>query len=236
MATRMREQRDGEGRNVRRRLMTRMVHGKYKGLPKRNDYKIAKKVNLMKDLHYHHRYTALTDITTLSTITSAIGAGLTFNAVNLPNWSEFSNLYDQYKIVGVEVRFRLMTNPDSSTFLNDITFSQGANFFPKLWWSIDKDDNSTPTVATIRERGSAKCAVLKPSQDIKVYIAYPRVQLGFTGQYYVSSVDGMWLRCQDVNGATHFGLKVVLDKMGYAGNTFTVGIDYKYVMCFKNSK
>lgn len=197
--------------------------------------KIARKVGLKKDVHFISRYSPSVDTSTLSTITSSIGAALLFKLTDVPNSSDFTNLFDSYRIIGVKLTFRLMDNPDSSNYINFVLSTQGANFYPKLWYMIDRDDSTTPTVATIRERANARCKVLRPDRFITVFIKYPKPLVPVATSGAVMSSSTGWLRTSDTP-ADHYCVKVVLDKMGYAGNTFTVGIDKKYYFEFKDSK
>lgn len=197
---------------------------------------IARSVNLKSDIHYISRYAPMVDTSTLSTLTSSVGAALLFKLSDVPNSSDFVNLFDSYRLIGVQLTFRLMDNPDSGNYINSTTFTQGANFYPKLWTLIDRDDSTTPTVANIRERAHARCAVLRPDRFIKVFIKYPRPMVPLPGgTAFMNAPKNCWLRTTDTP-ADHYCVKVVLDKMGYAGNTFTVGIDKKYFFAFKDTK
>jgi len=193
----------------------------------------ARQLNFKSDIHYISRYAPLVDVTTLTTVASSVGACIQFSLADVPNYTELSNLFDSYRLIGVQLTFRLMDNPDSSNYINSTVFTQGANFYPKLWTCIDRDDNTVPTIATIRERAHAYCKVLRPDRFIKVFVKMPAPPTQVYGGYGQGMIK--WLRTTEPN-VGHYGLKVVLDKMGYAGNTFTVGIDKKYFFAFKNTK
>lgn len=202
---------------------------------------LVKKANLGADVHYFSRWVRAVDTTTLSTALTEVSHSYLFRLSDVDNVSDFTNLFDNYRIIGVKLTFRLMTNPDSSNFLNSTVFTQGANFYPKLWWSFDNDDGTSLSVAQIRERNNAKCRVLYPNKMLKIYVKYPRpadeIQ-GNTGTAFVASSKGIWLRTINANevDTPHFGLKVALDKMGLAGNTMTVGVDREYFFAMKGSK
>lgn len=195
---------------------------------------IARKVNLRSDVHYLSRYAPLVDTSTLTTITSGIGAALKFRLSDVTNSTEMTNLFDLYKITGVLVTFRLMDNPDSTNYVNSTTFTQGMNFYPKLWYCIDKDDGTAPTGATIRERAGARCVILRPDRFVKVFVKFPKPLLQLQSGAITDLARGM-IRT-DYPDVDHWGLKVFLDKMGYAGNTATVGIDKKYFFCLAQAK
>lgn len=202
---------------------------------------LVKKANLGSDVHYFSRWVRAVDTTTLSTIASESSHSFVFRLSDVDNVSEYTNLFENYRIIGVSLTFRLMTNPDSNNFLNSTVFTQGANFYPKLWWTFDNDDGSPLTVAQIRERNASKCRILYPNKFVKVYVSYPRPVdeiSGNTATTVVAAPKGLWMRTGTTNDVDtpHYGLKVALDKMGLAGNTMTVGIDKEYIFAFKGSK
>lgn len=196
----------------------------------------ARKLNLRSDIHYMSRYAPLVDTTTLTTATAAAGAFLSFTLNDVPNATDFTNLFENYRIIGVLLTFRLMDNPDSTNYISSTVFTQGSNFYPKLWTVVDRDDSTPPTLATIRERPYARCRILRPDRFIKVFVKYPRPIIATaSGVTYTNPPRESWFRTSEPT-VSHFGLKVVLDKMGYAGTTFTVGIDRKYFFALKGSK
>lgn len=201
---------------------------------------VARSVGLKKDLHYMSRWVPAVDVSALSTNLASIGTYFNFSMTDVSNPTDFSNMFDNYKLIGVQLTFRLMNNPDADNIINDTVNASGANFYPKLWWVIDKDDIVPPTLLTIRERALAKCRVLRPDRFITIFIKNPKPQLTLTGAA-VTTAPNSWLRTLNTAGTlpdntSHLGIKVVLDKMGYSGNVFTVGVDKKYFFAFKNSK
>jgi len=206
-----------------------------KGITRKRKYQVAKSLNLKQDVHYLSRYAPLVDTSSLSTLTSSIGAQINFRLNDVSNPTDFTNLFEDYKIIGVKLTFRLMDNPDSSNYINQTVFTQGANFYPKLWWCVDKNDTTVPTVASIRERPYARYAVLRPDKFITVYVKYPKPVIPMEASGLMTPPVTGWMRCTE-SSVPHYGLKVVLDKMGYAGNTFTVGIDKKYYYSFRGSR
>ncbi|MEO5351358.1 MAG: hypothetical protein H7836_17210 [Magnetococcus sp. YQC-3] len=200
---------------------------------------LVKKANMKSDVHYHSRYVRAVDTTTLTTVASETSHTFTFRLSDVDNVTDYTNLFDNYRIIGVKLTFRLMTNPDSNNFLNSTVFTQGANFYPKLWYLKDYDDGNTLTVAQIRERAKAKCRILNPNRFVTIYVPYPRpldeiVDNG-GATTVIAANKPYWIKSDGVN-TQHFGLKVALDKMGLAGNTMTIGIDRQYFFAFKNSR
>lgn len=202
---------------------------------------IVRSVNIKNDVHYFSRWAPFVDTNTLSTSASTQVASLFCSLADIPNYSEFTNLFDSYKIIGIQFTFRLMDNPDSNNYINSTLFTQGSNFYPKLWVVQDRDSQTSTTVAQIRERGHSRQYILKPDRFIKVFIKNPveldAVYDGSSGSTYVPATprDKHWLPTGQT-GIRHYLLTVGLDKMGYAGNTCTVGIEKRYFLALKNSK
>jgi len=228
---------------IRRRLKRRMAPRRRRRMPlkmmAKKKIQIARNLGFKSDLHYISRYAPSVDTTTLTTTTTFVGAAIAFALTDINNPTEFSNLFDKFKLIGVQCTFRLMDNPDSTYYVNNVAFSQGSNFYPKLWWVIDRDDTGTPSLTTIRERGAARCAILRPDRVITVFVKNPRPLLSTSSGIGTLPSPNSFLRTIESGvptSASHLGLKVVLDKMGYSGHTFTVGIDKKYFFAFKDSR
>jgi len=200
---------------------------------------LVRKANLGADVHYFSRYVRAVDTNTLTTALSEVSHTFIFRLSDVDNVTDFTNLFDNYRIIGVKLTFRLMTNPDSNNFLNSTVFTQGANFYPKLWWVRDDDDGNVLSVADIRERNGSKCRILFPNKFLSIYVKYPRVLDEIVdnagGTTVAAAPKAMWIKTAGTN-TQHFGLKVALDKMGLAGNTMTVGIDKEYIFAMKGSK
>lgn len=198
----------------------------------------TRNMNITKGIHYFSRYVVAVDTTTLSTNLSSVGAVLLSRLNDVNNFAEYQALFEQYRIIGVQYTFRLMDNPDSTNYVNSTVFTQGSNFYPKLWWIIDRDDSAVPSLTSIRERGEAKCKVLKPDRFIKVFVKYPKPLAEIVdgvGTAVAEQKNPVWIN-SGLPNVPHYGLKVVMDKMGYAGTTFTVGIDKRYFFAFKQTK
>lgn len=69
------------------------------------------------------------------------GVAFTFN--DLPSPTEFSNLFDQYKLVGVAYRWVVNKDPMLSN-----TSTAATRLYPRICWVHDYDDNNTPGALT----------------------------------------------------------------------------------------
>lgn len=165
-------------------------------------------------------------------------AALSFRFFDLKNESEFTTLFDRFMLTGVRVQFQLITNPDSQTALHQSTGNQTANFYPKVWYTIDRDDNAPITRSQIQEYPGAKCRVLRPNAIVKAYIPYPRVR-GMTTSSSAGAPSaqngGIVSRPSYIDVAydstDHYGLKFAVDFLGIVATTaelYWVKLDVKY--------
>lgn len=167
--------------------------------------------------------------------------GMTFSLSDVLGYSEFENLYDRYMITCVVLRFRLINNPDSTWALN-VGGSVGTqtNWFPRLFFCPDYDDNSAESIAVLRERAKTKMRVLRPNQYFKVV-----VKPACTVQtYYTSTGAGYapkWKQWIDMSqsGVPHYGLKWGVDTSGIDPNDsypFKLEIEKQYYFKCKDVK
>ena len=153
--------------------------------------------------------------------TSGLGA-MVFSLSDVLGYAEFENLYDRYMITAVVLRFRLINNPDTTLGLNNggaaLTTAvnwNATNWFPRLFFCPDYDDNSAESIATLRERAKTKMRVLRPNAYFKVVIR-PACTIQ---TYYTSTGAGYapkWKQWIDMSqsGVPHYGLKWGLDTSG----------------------
>lgn len=150
-------------------------------------------------------------------VTSSQGLGaMSFSLNDVQGYTEFDNLYDRYMITTVVLRFRIINNPDATFALNQSGFNPSTgnptNWFPRLFFCKDYDDNTAETLANLRERAKTKMIVLKPNQYYKVAVR-PAVAMQ---TYYTTSGAGYapkWNQWIDMsqNGVPHYGLKWCVD-------------------------
>lgn len=147
-----------------------------------------------------------------------------FALSNLYSYSEFTSLFDKYRLDKAVVYIQMISNPDSTVKTNNtdnVTVNTGPtgwntnNFYPKLWYIPDHDDAATTTIAAIKERVGVKCCVMKPNMVKKITVKPAcSVQLYRTatttgyGPKYGQFID---MAQSDV---PHYGLKCVFDPLG----------------------
>lgn len=151
---------------------------------------------------------------------TGLSGALTFSLSDTINYTEFDVLYDRYMITAVVIKFRIVNNPDATSYLNT-TWTGGTggsnqtNWFPRLFYCKDYDDASPETLAQLRERAKTKMVVLKPNRYHKVVVK-PACLIQ---AYYTALGAGYapkWKQWIDMaqNSLPHYGLKYNIDCSG----------------------
>jgi len=155
---------------------------------------------------------------------------LSYKFDDLVGYSEFSALFENYRITRITVTFQLINNPDAR-FTNASAVDQVANWYPKLWYTVDNDGGSDETLTTMKERQGIKCRILKPDSTIKVSFK-PMCR---TLTYKTATTEGfaprnIKLDMADVN-IPHYGLLYLIDTNGIDPNDtypFKVAMETKF--------
>jgi len=133
-----------------------------------------------------------------------------FALTYLPNVTEFTNLYDQYKVTHIKLRYHLRQDPGAQTAVNSV--------YPRMFYCIDRDDASIPTsIDSLRQHQDVKMKTLAPNRDI--VINYKPTTLR---SLYVSAisttyeaVSNIWCDMANIN-LPFYGMKYAFD---YLTNT-----------------
>jgi len=156
--------------------------------------------------------------------------------------SDFTSLFDMYRITKVTFKFQLITNPDSSNPLNinagstTTYYNNPTNWFPKLWYVMDYDGGATETLNSIRERQGVKCRILRPNKEIKIsFVPKCRVLTYKTADTEGYAPKNIKIDMNDTD-VPHYGLAVVFDTNGLDPNDtypFKVAVERKITFqCF----
>lgn len=128
--------------------------------------------------------------------------------------TDFTALFDQYRINKVTLTVQMINNPDANNYIN----AQGVappvnttNWYPKLWYIFDADGGSDETISSIKERQGVKCRILMPNKTIKIsWRPMCRVLTYSTATSTGYSPKNIKVDMTDTN-VEHFGLKYVFD-------------------------
>lgn len=192
----------------------------------RRNRKSAKRVNRSASgVHYFKRKVILANITASTNAvgvqTPATGA-LSFSLSSLPNASEFTSLFDQYKITGVKLDFipfgDSVNLPLASMSGSSSVMSPGG----PLILAVDYDDNTTPAVAS-QLLEYQTCKVIPIPRRHRMYIR-PK----FATEVYRSGVASGygarsgWLDCSN-SDVPHYGVKYYMN----APSAFSSSFNYQ---------
>lgn len=168
----------------------------------------------------------------------------TFSLAETPQYTEFTSLFDQYKINLIKIVWHFnknsaelnnVTAPPSSTNMNLLTG------IPGIRWYYDRDDGTVPNLASMGQIQKLKSAslhrpvkaIFKPNVLNIVYEG--AVSNGYSPRY------NQWIDCSD-DGVPYYGLKYELDGSGSGRTSDTVNDivigyltwDITYYMSFRD--
>ena len=133
--------------------------------------------------------------------------GFEFNMALLPNATDFTNLFDEYRITGARIRFILAANLVSSS-------SGGVSAGPILRLAWDSTDSAIPgDMDVLRQHGDCQTYNLAKELVVEVY-GRPALRStamdGTTADILVPSSGPVWISTASAD-ASHFGLKTGID-------------------------
>lgn len=144
--------------------------------------------------------------------------------------SDFTSLFDMYRITKVTFKFQLINVPESAHQLNAVTQGNWNNWYPKMWYVMDYDGGSTETLNSIRERQGVKCRILRPNKEIKISFT-PRCRIL---TYKTVNAEGFAPKNIKIDmndtDVPHYGLAVVFDTNGLDPNDtypFKIAVERK---------
>lgn len=177
---------------------------------------------------------------TFDVTTTSFQGSATFSLDDVKGYTDFTNLYDQFMITHAQIHISLITNPDAAYPINGTGSSaviNPTNWFPKLWYVYDSDDDTTLSLAVIRERQGVKYKTLQPNRALVI-----NVKPKFASQTYKTPIatgyapKRGYLDVATAQEVPHYGLKFVIDTMGLTPQTnypFKVRVETKYWLRFK---
>jgi len=136
-------------RRVKRRMATRTNRAK------------ASKVNVKNQLYFFTRRWASPTIVGAPT-SNPLLVGSVFRLNDLPNVSDFTNLFDRYMITYVKINFYLKIDPSAQI--------AASATFPKIYMVRDYDDEAIipGNINTLREAAKCVVRVLNPNRPVTI--------------------------------------------------------------------
>lgn len=166
------------------------------------------------------RFVGLTSIV----VDNVFGAngGYNFSLSDVPGYTEFTALYDSFKINAVKITFI----PQMTQITN--TGGTGNPFNARFFSVIDKNDDAAPSSANaLREYKTCKWSSITKMH--KRYIYKP--MLITADKFSIST----WQAC-DSPTVNYYGLKYFIEPTGITGvtTTYEYRVEAKYYLSFKN--
>lgn len=174
----------------------------------------------------------------ISNPSSSNSQGFTFALNQVSQFTDFTNMFDVYRIDKVECIFHLVPNPDAYAAVAGATVNS-INWYPRLYTDVDYTDITPPTLTEMKARSLAKMVVLKPNTLHKITVRpMPKILVQGPSSFTASTNSHGWISTTD-SDVVHFGLKCVLDSWGVivpAGQSFFVRLDFKYYCSFRKGQ
>lgn len=181
-----------------------------------------------------HSFTRWTDVASQAILDNGSNSTMTFALSQLPSYTEFTNLFDQYKINCVVLKMRFLNQiPDR---VDSSTGVGRANFH----YCIDYNDSvGYTTVSQFAQVSNYRVHALNGERDWSIKI-FPKCQkqiyVGLASTGYGPTKS--WINTADA-AVPHYGLKYLIES-GVAGvGENTIGIlqiQAKYYISCKNVK
>jgi len=169
-------------------------------------------------VHYFKRNVDFGSISADGFGTETTGA-LNFSLIDVPGYTDFTNLYDAYKIVAVKVIF-IPTSDNTTTTISS------SNYNNRLFTCLDYNDSGVPaTINTVREYHNCK---VTGNNVIHKRFIYPKLELDTSHQFGANP----WT---DINSSSvnYFGLKYAFEQPTNDA-TLRYRIEAVYYMKFKS--
>lgn len=156
----------------------------------------------------------------------------------VPDFQEFTNLYDQYKIKAIKVSFIPVCNFSTFQGITGMTNTnppfQPGQYAVRSYSALDFNFDTTgiQKVDDIREYQNMKW---KPYPRIHTRYFYPRINNVDTEGGYTYK-EQPWLNTGDAGVTEHYGLKFAVDQTTAPTGTILYRIETKYYLAFRVPK
>jgi len=190
-----------------------------RSFPRRSGYSKRKVSRIAKSFRLNtHSFTRFSAAYTVEMTGTEQPLSFEFKLSDLYSYSEFTTLFDKYKLTRAQVFIQMVNNPDGAFTLNGsgaVGTGNACNFYPKMWYIADHDDSSTTSIAAIKERVGVKMCVIKPNVIKKISVkpacAVQLYKTALTSGYGPKFGQYIDMANSDV---PHYGLKCVFDPLG----------------------
>lgn len=167
----------------------------------------------------------------LDSTTNWVPNSLTFQLSDIINVSDFTNLFDQFKINKVVLTLRW--SPRANTYTSTNTYASTGVYNPVLYYYTDHDDDDpVATQEDMLEVQRHKSRRILPQRPIYITVK-PAVQAMAYQTALTTAYGPKWnmkLNMDDISAA-HYGLKMGVNKLGVDLGSITIDVKY-YFTCY----
>lgn len=181
--------------------------------------------------HFFKRTQYVEDVVSVTGSTGGVGFSQLFKLNLLPDFSDFTKLFDQYRIIGVNLRYVPKQN------VNSFQVGPSSSGAGQLLTVIDLDDVTVPTqiddilqyenMAMTTSMGELHQRCFKPAVDAEVYGA--AATIGYSPRRNV------WLDCNS-SQVEHYGIRGWATAMGGSTAIATWDLYIDYFLEFRNTR
>lgn len=164
--------------------------------------------------------------TILSSNTAPVFGAYAFKLSDFPSYTEFTALYDQFRIVKVDVQFLHL----ASAINNTNSASSIVLRCPRFYSVLDFDDSTAPTaIDDLRQYNN--CITVNSDTSYMRSFAPASLELEYVSTILsgYSPVFGKWHDCT-YSSLPHYGLKYALDTTPIAGPTSAFGYNVEVTL------
>lgn len=201
---------------------------------KGNNGKRAMRSVAKKQVYPFKRFTTATVLTGSNVVggNGVVQGQRVFKLDDLTGYTEFVNLFDQYKIAAVKFRFRIVRDPSTLATGQFPDPASTVGVYPILRFVRDYDDTSVATLNELYQYPGMKEIVFSPDKPCSrwYYMKPARLDVGFESTVN-SSYHPVWKGFIDMASVTtpYYGLKYTSEQLW--GNQFIVLECYYYLVC-----
>lgn len=172
-----------------------------------------------------HAFTRMVQFNFTGAVANPAYGVLTYGLNALPNYTEFTSLFDQYRITFVKHIWQLNLAPEAQ--------AAGSAQYPRLYTFNDFTDTTTPTTLDeFRERQRTKIRMLHPARPV-VTTVRPAVSAEVFKSLGGVAVNApkwkVWFP-QESPDVNHIGTKYALENFTNTNYTITLTMKY-YIQC-----
>lgn len=224
---------------VRRRFRRSFVRRRFvrrRRLPMSRSFRFRRRLPNREPVHYFTRKATLTPQVVANTSTTGyLGVGLQWQLSDVPNVTEFTNLYDQYKILRIKT---YIVARALNLSMNEA--AAGGNIgMPNIIAAEDLDDSNAPANTSagyqlIQQYARSKAHSFTPEKRVFRWSCVPAVSgmifEGLAATAY-SPKRFQWLSTTDP-ATPHYGLKYVI-QVPFSGATVGIDVVFDVFSTFK---